>query len=261
LESLDPLTQLISHRLQLSRPLGTRLHVVVIRVTATLPIQALLNDPVKLLLRRRSLKTLLLRHLLDLLPRHSGVLSVFGHAEHTPPVYAPSGIQSGPRITERVAVRENRKTMSEKPLGLHLQKLFRARTIQLARLVMTFRCAACGPLILAHLGAADLPEHRLRTTTTIIVRPEINSAPPVHVTTRNQHVAKIARLIAAPDTLPPPRRGVLDRIVHRSVPVRVSNRPVRAAHDLLERRVPRELLNSRGNSPRRENPPACRRGR
>src|SRR5699024_11221058 len=76
-ESLAPLTQLISHRLQLSRPLGTRLHVVVIRVTATLPIQALLNDPVKLLLRRRSLKTLLLRHLLDLLSRHSGVLSVF----------------------------------------------------------------------------------------------------------------------------------------------------------------------------------------
>src|SRR5690606_37963193 len=86
LESLNPLTQVLSHRLQLSSPLGARLHIVVIRVTATLPVQALLNDPIKLLLRRRSLKALLLRHLLDLLSRHSGVLSVFGHAEHTPSV-------------------------------------------------------------------------------------------------------------------------------------------------------------------------------
>src|SRR5699024_9765576 len=86
LESLNPLTQILSHALQLSSPLGARLHIVLIRVTATLPLQTLLNDPVKLLLRRRSPKALLLRHLLDLLSRHSGVLSVFGHAEHTPSV-------------------------------------------------------------------------------------------------------------------------------------------------------------------------------
>src|SRR5699024_8616559 len=144
--------------------------------------------------------------------------------------------------------------MSERPLGLHLQKLFRARTIQLARLIMPLRCVARGPLILAHLGVADLPEHRLRTTTTIIVRPEINSALPVHVTTRNQHVAKVARLVAAPGTLPPPRRGVLDRVMHRRVPVRSRNRPLCSADDLLERRIPRDILNSRRASPRRDNP-------
>src|SRR5699024_4994345 len=136
--------------------------------------------------------------------------------------------------------------MSEKPLGLHLQKLFRARTIQLARLVMTFRCAACGPLILAHLGVADLPEHRLGTTEAVVMRPEIDSALPVHFTPRNQHVAKIARLIATPDTLPPPRRRVLDRIVHSRVPMRVRNRPMRAAHAPLDRRLPAQLLRSPG---------------
>src|SRR5699024_7160932 len=99
--------------------------------------------------------------------------------------------------------------MSERPLGLHLQKLFRARTIQLARLVMTLRCAAGRPLTGPHLGATDLPKLRLGTTATVIVRPEINGALPVHVTARNQHVAKVARLIAATDPLPPPRRRVL----------------------------------------------------
>src|SRR5699024_3389560 len=137
---------------------------------------------------------------------------------------------------------ENRKSLSEKPLGLHLQKLFRARTMQLARLVMTFRCAACGPLIRAHLGVPDLPEHRLGTTEAGVMSPEIDSALPVPLTPPSQHVAKIARLIATPDTRPPPRRGVLDRIVHRRVPVRIRNRPMRAAHDPLERRIPRELL-------------------
>src|SRR5699024_10960219 len=151
--------------------------------------------------------------------------------------------------------------MSERPLGLHLKKLFRARPIQLTRLIMPLRCAACGPLILAHLGATDLPEHRLRTTTAVVMRPEIDSALPVHVTTRNQHVAKVARLVAAPDTLPPTRRRVPDRVMHRRVPVRVSNRPMCSADDLLERRVPRELLNSRRDSPRRENAPPRRRSR
>src|SRR5699024_7343583 len=113
--------------------------------------------------------------------------------------------------------------MSERPLGLHLKKLFRARPIQLTRLIMPLRCAACGPLLLVPLGASALPAPRLPTTTTIIVRPEINSALPVHVTTRNQHVAKVARLVAAPDTLPPTRRRVPDRVMHRRVPVRVSN--------------------------------------
>src|SRR5699024_3111457 len=145
--------------------------------------------------------------------------------------------------------------MSERPLGLHLKNLFRARPIKLTRLVMTLRCVACRSLILAHLGATDLPEHRLRTTTTIIVRPEINSALPVHVTARNQHVAKVARLVAAPDTLPPTRRRVLDRVVHRRVPVRIRNRPMRATDDLLERRIPRELFINRRDSPRRENAP------
>ena len=135
-------------------------------------------------------------------------------------------------------MRENRKTMSERPLGLHLKKLLRARPIQLARLIMPPSSIAGRPLILAHLGATDLPEHRLRTTATVIVRPEINSALPVHVTTRNQHVAKVARLIAATDPLPPPRRRVLDRVMHRSVPVRIRNRSMRATNDLLERRIP-----------------------
>src|SRR5699024_12244874 len=99
--------------------------------------------------------------------------------------------------------------MSEKPLGLHLQKLFRARTIQLARLVMTFRCAACGPLILAHLGVADLPEHRLGTTEAVVMRPEIDSALPVDFNPRDQHVAKIASLVAATDTLARTRGRVL----------------------------------------------------
>src|SRR5699024_1832708 len=151
--------------------------------------------------------------------------------------------------------RENRKTMSERPLGLHLKNLFRARPIKLARLVMTLRCVARRPLIGPHLGATDLPEHRLGTTATVIVRPEINSALPVHVTARNQHVAKVARLVAATDPLPPPRRRVPDRVMHRSVPVRIRNRPMRATDDLLKRRIPREVLNRRGNSPRRENAP------
>src|SRR5699024_12420298 len=86
LASRHPLTGVPSHALQLSSPRAARLHIVVIRLTATLPLQTLLNDPVKLLLRRRSPKALLLRHLLGLLSRHSGVLSVFGHAEHTPSV-------------------------------------------------------------------------------------------------------------------------------------------------------------------------------
>src|SRR5699024_5789138 len=120
---------------------------------------------------------------------------------------------------------------------------------------------AGGPLIGPHLGATDLPEHRLGTTTAVIMRPEIDSALPVHVTTRNQHVAKVARLIAATDTLPPPRRRVLDRIVHRSVPVRIRNRPMRATDDLLERRIPRKLFINRRDSPRRENAPPRRRGR
>src|SRR5699024_11247406 len=37
LESLNPLTQVLSHRFQLSSPLDARLHIVLIRVTSTLP--------------------------------------------------------------------------------------------------------------------------------------------------------------------------------------------------------------------------------
>src|SRR5690606_18093549 len=151
--------------------------------------------------------------------------------------------------------------MSERPLGLHLKKSLSALPIKLARLVMPPSSIAGRPLIGPHLGATDLPKHRLRTTAAIIVRPEINSALPVHAAARNQHVAKVARLIAATDPLPPPRRRVLDRVVHRSVPVRICNRPMRTTHDLLERRIPREVLNSRGNSPRRENAPPRRRSR
>ena len=135
-------------------------------------------------------------------------------------------------------MRENRKTMSERPLGLHLKKLFRARPIQLTRLIMPPSSIAGRPLVGPHLCAADLPEHRLGTTAAVIVRPEIHSALPVHVTARNQHVAKVARLVAATDPLPPPRRRVLDRVVHRSVPVGIRNRSMRAADDLLERRIP-----------------------
>src|SRR5699024_6389102 len=114
--------------------------------------------------------------------------------------------------------------MSERPLGLHLKNLFRARPIQLTRLIMPPGSVAGGPLVGPHFGATDLPEHRLGTTTAVIVRPEIYSALPVHFTTRNQHVAKIARLIAAPDPLPAARRRVPDRVMHRSVPVRIRNR-------------------------------------
>ena len=135
-------------------------------------------------------------------------------------------------------MRENRKTMSERPLGLHLKKLFRARPINLTRLIMPPSSVTGRPLISPHLGATDLPEHRLGTTATVIVRPEIHSALPVHITTRNQHVAKVARLVAATDTLPPPRRRVPDRVVHSRVPVRIRNRSMRATDDLLERRIP-----------------------
>ncbi len=94
------------------------------------------------------------------------------------------------------------------------------------------------PLVGPHLGATDLPEHRLGTTAAVIVRPEIHRALPIHVTTRNQHVAKVARLIAASNPLPPPRRRVPDRVVHRGVPVRIRNRSMRATDDLLKRRIP-----------------------
>src|SRR5690606_21681721 len=151
--------------------------------------------------------------------------------------------------------------MSEGPLGLHLKNLFRARTIKLPRLIMPPSSVAGRPLVGPHFGATDLPEHRLGTTAAVIVRPEINGALPVHVTARNQHVAKVARLVAATDPLPPPRRRVLDRVVHSRVPVRIRNRPMRATDDLLKRRIPRKLFINRRDSPRRENAPPRRRSR
>ena len=66
-------------------------------------------------------------------------------------------------------MRENRKTMSERPLGLHLKKLFRTRPIKLTRLIMPPSSIASRPLVGPHLGAADLPEHRLGTTAAVVV--------------------------------------------------------------------------------------------
>ena len=123
---------------------------------------------------------------------------------------------------------------------------------------MTASCVPHGPLILAHILALDREELRLGTTAAVVVRAEVNSHAPVHIATRDQHVAKIARLIATPDTLPPPRSRVHDRIPHSRVPVRIRNRPMRATDDLLKRRIPRKLFISRRDRPRRENSPPRR---
>src|SRR5699024_4779762 len=92
LESLHTLTQLSVNRLKLSGPVSARFQLLIIRETRTLPIQPLLNDPVQLLLRPRSLKPRpamrlsrsILHLILDLLSRLSGGISGIGHADYTP---------------------------------------------------------------------------------------------------------------------------------------------------------------------------------